>query len=168
VAKSTSSVPPLETVPFPKSVAANPRKTQFKICLRRQNRPFFGEEESKHYAHDQSNFVLEISLRRGILTGMSDPKPKLRWFQFSLRGMLLVVTLCALSFGLWRKAWLIDDHHTGFIWFAAGLYVFAGAIGAAIDRLSDPCRSGIRGVLISIILVSLAVWLLCAEVRALY
>jgi hypothetical protein len=27
---------------------------------------------------------------------MSDPKPKRRWFQFSLRALLVFVTLCAI------------------------------------------------------------------------
>lgn len=31
-----------------------------------------------------------------MLGGMTVPKPKLRWFQFSLRTLLIVVTLCAI------------------------------------------------------------------------
>jgi len=31
-----------------------------------------------------------------MLTGMTAPKPKLRWFQFSLRTLLIVVSLCAV------------------------------------------------------------------------
>ena len=81
--------------------------------------------------------------------GMLAPNPTRRGFQFSLRGMLVVVSLWALSFGLWRKASLTDDD-SGFIWFAVGLYVFAGTIGAAIERLmSGSRRSGIIGVLVS-------------------
>ena len=34
--------------------------------------------------------------RNAILTGMSASKPKLRWFQFSLRSLLIFVTLCAI------------------------------------------------------------------------
>jgi len=59
-----------------------------------------------------------------------DPNPNPRPFQFSLRGLLLVVSLFALSCGLWRKASLIDDDSC-VIWFAAGLYVFAGTIRIA-------------------------------------
>jgi hypothetical protein len=39
--------------------------------------------------------LLELPPRPAILTGMS-PKPKLRWYQFSLRTLLVFVTLCAI------------------------------------------------------------------------
>lgn len=68
-----------------------------------------------------------------------------------------MVSLFALSFGLWRKASMIEDD-SGFLWFAAGLYAFAGTIAAAIERLIDSRRSGIVGVLISVVLVSLVLY----------
>ena len=77
-----------------------------------------------------------------------------------------MVSLFALSFGLMRKASRIEDD-SGFMWFAAGLYVFAGTIGAFIERLIDSVgqptgfrsrRTGIVGVIISVVLVSLLVW----------
>jgi hypothetical protein len=73
--------------------------------------------------------------------------------------MLVVVSLFALSFGLLRKACLTDDD-SGFLWAAAGLYVLVGTIGAAIERLIAPRRSGIVAVVISIVVVSLIVWFL--------
>jgi hypothetical protein len=85
---------------------------------------------------------------------MNNPKFRFGRLQFSLGGLLLVVGLFALSFGLLRKACLTEDD-TGFIWFGAGLYVFAATIGAAIDRLSGSGRSGILGALIPIPLVLL-------------
>ena len=40
--------------------------------------------------------LLEIATPRAIVTGMTDPKPIRRWFQFSLRTLLIFVTLCAI------------------------------------------------------------------------
>ena len=68
-----------------------------------------------------------------------------------------MVSLLALSFGLFRKAWLTDDY-TAYIWFVEGLYVLGGTIGAAIERLIAPRRSGIVGVLVAALVVSLVIW----------
>ena len=81
-----------------------------------------------------------------------------------LRGLLLVFSLFALSFGLLRKAYLIADagnvgDDTIFvICFGGGLQVFLGTIGAVIERLIDSRRRGTVGVLISIALVWSFVW----------
>ncbi len=40
--------------------------------------------------------TLEPATLDAILTGMTPPKPKLRRFQFSLRTLLIFVTLCAI------------------------------------------------------------------------
>jgi hypothetical protein len=45
---------------------------------------------------EQTDFRLEIQLQKVMLGGMTTPKPKLRWLQFSLRTLLIVVTLCAI------------------------------------------------------------------------
>jgi hypothetical protein len=45
---------------------------------------------------EQSAFRLEIPFQQAMLTGMIAPKPKRRPFQFSLRTLLIVITLCAI------------------------------------------------------------------------
>lgn len=84
----------------------------------------------------------------------SAPKSKLRWFQFTLRGMLLFVSLLALSFGLLRKAYLVSDPDSGVDgrWLALGLCVLAGTLGFTIERRFGSRRSGIVWMLISIFL----------------
>jgi hypothetical protein len=47
--------------------------------------------------------------RRDILNAMTDAKPKRRWFSFSLRTLLLWVTMAAISLGFWLEHRRQDD-----------------------------------------------------------
>lgn len=88
-----------------------------------------------------------------VLTEMKTPRPKRRWFQFGLRGILFC-SLLALSFGLLRKAYLVSDPDDRFDlrWLILGLCVLGGTLGFTIERRCDPRRSGMVWMLISIFL----------------
>jgi hypothetical protein len=75
-----------------------------------------------------------------------------RRFQFTLRGMLLVVGFSALSFGLIRLG-LLSESLPGVICFFVGLNVFVATIGATIERLLYRGHRGTVGGLIASILV---------------
>jgi hypothetical protein len=97
----------------------------------------------------------QLFIRFATVTSTTDRASEPRRFQFSLRGMLLVVSLFALSFGAIKKGWPLDSA-TDFLWLFAGLNVFAGTIGAAIERLCSSRRRGTVGALVA----SIPVWLL--------
>jgi hypothetical protein len=90
---------------------------------------------------------------------MNDSKARRRQFQFGLREMLLVFSLLALSFGLLRKAYLLynprTDNNAYVAWLAVGLSVLGGTLGATVERICNPSRSGIAWMLVSVILALL-------------
>jgi hypothetical protein len=91
---------------------------------------------------------------RRAVTGMNPPKPKLRWFQFSL-GRVLFISMLALSFGLLRKAYLVFDPYAygGDIrWLISGLCLLGATLGFTTERRCDPRRSGITWMLIGVLL----------------
>ncbi len=54
--------------------------------------------------------------KNAIITGMTDPKPKLRWFQYSLRTLLIVVALWAIAcscFASWFAVTMFAHHKIG-------------------------------------------------------
>ncbi len=51
---------------------------------------------AKHFRAWHTNLRIGSHAKDAIITGMIAPKPKLRWFQFRLRSLLIFVTLCAL------------------------------------------------------------------------
>jgi hypothetical protein len=105
----------------------------------------------------------QLFIRFATLTSTTDPESNPRRFQFSLRGMLLVVSFFALSFGLMKKGSPLDSA-TDFLWLFAGLNVFAGTIGAIIERLCSSRRRGTVGALVA----SVPVWLLGAFLYLLF
>ncbi len=96
-------------------------------------------------------------IRFAIFATPIDSEPQR--FQFSLRGMLLVVALLALSFGLMKRG-LSDYSVAGLLWFLAGLNIIAGTIGATIERLCDSRRRGTVGAILSMVSASLFLWFL--------
>ncbi len=85
--------------------------------------------------------------------------PKL---QFSLRGMWVVTSLFAVSFGLLRNAFYGRSLGRALLCFVAGSFILAGTIGATIERLIAPGRKGIRGAILAIIFAAVVIWLFSA------
>ena len=85
----------------------------------------------------------------------AEPKPRRHWHQYSLRGLMLVVTSIALSCGLVRTGYLLMGvaGYTGPICWLAGWNLLAGTVGGSIGRLANSRHGGIVGAVVGVIVL---------------